>query len=116
MGEAGQLGRPERRAAGCHVTVDDTFAGAPVAVFVEPDTQTAIALSRIADGRTLTFEARKADGETRPAFFDKETGTRWSLEGTAEVGPLKGKTYIVKIEANTKNGDLATRTITIVGV
>ena len=28
----------------------------------------------------------------------------------------KGKTYIVKIEANTKNGDLATRTITIVGV
>lgn len=72
--------------------VNDTLAGVPVAVFVESDTQTALAVSRIADGQTLTFEARKIDGETRPAFFDKETGTRWSLEGAAEAGSLKGKT------------------------
>ncbi len=72
--------------------VNDTLAGTPVAVFLELDTTTALALSRVVDGRILTFEARKADGETRPAFFDKETGTRWSLEGVAETGPLAGKT------------------------
>ena len=72
--------------------VNDTLgASTPIAVFIEPDTQTAIALSRVVDGRTLTFEARKADGETHPAFFDKETGTRWSLEGMGETGPLAGK-------------------------
>ena len=42
------------------------------------------AFERSVAGRTLTF-ARGGDG-----FDDGETGSRWSIEGVAEDGPLKG--------------------------
>lgn len=62
----------------------------PVAVFYEAGTATCSAHSRELDGVALTFECRKSpDGI--PAFFDKETGSRWSIEGEAKAGPLAGK-------------------------
>ncbi|HLJ57495.1 MAG TPA: DUF3179 domain-containing (seleno)protein [Chthonomonadaceae bacterium] len=70
--------------------VDDTLADAPIAVLFDPATASASAVSRRIDGRTLTFEARKGD-DGKAAFFDKETDTRWSIEGLGEAGPLAGK-------------------------
>jgi len=69
--------------------VNDVIGGTPAAAFLDPDTQTACAVSRVVDGKTLTFEARRQNDRT--LFFDKETGTRWSIEGKAEEGPLAGK-------------------------
>lgn len=71
-------------------TINDTMGTTSLVVFLESDTQTATAFSRVFDGKTLTFEARK-EGETL-AFFDKETGSRWNVEGKAEAGTLMGKT------------------------
>ena len=70
--------------------VNDTVGGAPIVVFCDPATATAYAASRMVNARSLTFEARKgADGDV--TFYDKETGTRWSIEGHGEQGPLAGK-------------------------
>jgi hypothetical protein len=71
--------------------VNDRLGALPVAVLLEPDTMTASALVRALDGKTLTFEARNREGGT-VAFYDKETGTRWSIEGLGLEGPLAGKT------------------------
>ena len=70
--------------------VNDTLGGAPTAVFLDPATVSACAVSRLLDGKTLTFEARKGQGDAL-AYFDKETGTRWNIEGKAEEGMLAGK-------------------------
>jgi hypothetical protein len=43
------------------------------------------AYSRIAEGKTLTFE-RTGDGR----YTDRETGTTWDLGGRATEGPLRG--------------------------
>ncbi len=95
-GKPGEMGEPLTRAYPVKAlkespgVVNDTLGSAPVAVFFDPDTTTAAAVSRILDGKTLTFEVRKqADG--KPAFYDKETGTRWNIEGKGEEGPLAGK-------------------------
>jgi hypothetical protein len=70
--------------------VNDTLGGQAVAVFFDPESVAAVAVSRVVSGRSLTFEQRKqAGGE--PAIFDKETGTRWDIEGHGEEGPMKGK-------------------------
>jgi hypothetical protein len=70
--------------------VNDAVGGKPVAIFMNPTSITATAVSRQVDGRTLTFVARKiSDGTVQ--FFDKETHTRWSIEGRGEAGPLAGK-------------------------
>jgi len=71
--------------------LSDTLGTTPLAIFYDPSTTTAVAVSRALDGKTLTFETRPGtDGKT--GFYDKETGTRWSLEGVGEDGPQKGKT------------------------
>lgn len=67
-------------------TVGDT----PVAAFWYGPTQSAVAFSRIVDGRTLSFYADAVSPDTAP-FKDKETGTRWTLAGRGIDGPLKGK-------------------------
>lgn len=71
--------------------INDTLGTTPLVVLLEPDTLTASALARTLDGKTLTFEARKSEGD-RVAFYDKETGTRWNIEGLGEEGPLAGRT------------------------
>ena len=70
--------------------INDSLGDMPAAVFFDPKTISASAVSRVLDGKTLTFEARKAQNDT-VAFYDKETGTRWSIEGKAEEGMLAGK-------------------------
>lgn len=69
--------------------VNDNVGAAPVTAFLDPSTQTACAFSRVLEGKTLTFEGRKSDG--RVTFHDRETGSRWNIEGKAEEGPLAGK-------------------------
>ena len=70
--------------------INDTLGGMPVAVLLQSDTQTACAVSRILDGRTLTLEARP-DTHGKTAFYDKETGTRWSIEGVGLEGACAKK-------------------------
>jgi hypothetical protein len=69
---------------------NDEAEGLQIAVFVDPTAQTAAAVSRKLDGRTLTFESRKNE-QGQPVIFDRETSSSWTIEGTATGGPLKGK-------------------------
>lgn len=71
--------------------VNDTVGSTAIAVLLNPETLAASAVSRRLDGKVLTFEARKKDGDS-VAFYDKETGTRWSIEGVGMEGMLAGKT------------------------
>lgn len=71
--------------------LNDTLGKTPVTAFLDLDSTSASAFSRILDGKTLTFEARKLDGD-KYGIFDKETGTRWNIEGKGEEGTLAGKT------------------------
>lgn len=70
--------------------VNDKVGDAPVTVFLDAKTTTAAAYSPVVDGKTLIFELRAADGKS--AYYDRETGTRWNIDGIAEDGKLKGKT------------------------
>jgi hypothetical protein len=70
--------------------VNDTMGATPVAVFFMADTETITAVNRVVAGQTLTLEARKTP-QGKPAFYDKETGSRWNLEGKAVAGPLAGE-------------------------
>lgn len=73
---------------GC--VVNDKLGRTPIAVFLDPNTMSAVAVYRKLDQRTLSFEARKqSDG--RIAIYDKQTRTRWNIEGRAEEGLLAGK-------------------------
>lgn len=76
--------------------VNDEVAGVPMAVLLEPDTVTAVAVSRMLEGKTLTFEAR-SQPEGKVVFYDRETGTRWSVEGVGLEGALAGKS-LARIE------------------
>lgn len=70
--------------------LNDTLGDTPLAVLFDSKTTTAVAVSRVFEGKTLTMEARKQD-DGSVAFYDKETGTRWSIEGIGEEGAYKGK-------------------------
>jgi hypothetical protein len=70
--------------------VNDTLGEQPVSVFFEADTGTATAFSRLLDGHLLTFEVRKRVGN-RPLIYDKETGSRWTIEGKAVSGTWTGR-------------------------
>ncbi|MFN3651915.1 MAG: DUF3179 domain-containing (seleno)protein [Armatimonadota bacterium] len=70
--------------------VNDQLAEWPIAVFLEPKSVSATAVSRVLNGRTLTFKGKRLpDG--RVEIYDRETGTRWSLQGRGEAGPLAGQ-------------------------
>jgi hypothetical protein len=71
--------------------VNDTVGNVPVGVLLDKQTQTAAALSRRLGTQTLTFAVRQ-QGDGTTAFYDRETGTLWNLEGEGEEGPLQGKT------------------------
>lgn len=70
--------------------INDRVAKTSIVVLLEPDTVTANAFDRRVEGKTLTFQARAlSDGTV--AFYDTETGTRWSIEGKGQEGPMSGK-------------------------
>lgn len=80
--------------------IADSVGGQPVVVFFQPGTASALDASTIGDsrdigatgvyrpeidGRRLTFSWRD------DRFTDAETGSRWTVLGRAESGPLAGK-------------------------
>lgn len=70
--------------------VNDQLGSVKLAVFLDVSTQSAVAVNRLMENRTLTFYARK-DRDGSSAIYDRQTQTRWSIEGVGEEGPLAGK-------------------------
>jgi len=66
--------------------VNDHLGGIPIVVLSDPSRSSygAAAFSREAGGGVLTFEASQGGA------VDRETGSRWTLEGRAVDGPLSG--------------------------
>jgi len=69
--------------------VNDTIGSSPLAVLYLAGSETVTAVERVANGMTLTMEVRVGTNG-REAFYDRETGSRWNIEGKAEEGPLAG--------------------------
>ena len=76
--------------------IRDTIGGKPVVVLWYAPTKTAAVYSpdldrtKVAGGKSpqqATLDVQK-DG----SFIDRETKSRWGIEGTAQSGPLKGRT------------------------
>ena len=65
----------------------------PVVVFWDSGAVAAVAFRPSTGTRDLTFEVR--DG----AFVDVETGSQWSIEGTAISGPLQGDRLVPIVRA-----------------
>lgn len=96
-----QIAKPQRQVSayrayplkvfrGVSGVLNDATDGPPVAILYEANTATCAAVSRELDGSSLTLECRKqSDGS--PAFYDRETGSRWTVEGEAIEGILAGK-------------------------
>ncbi len=70
--------------------INDVLDDTPLVAFFDEEADTAAAYSRVVDGKTLTFESRKLPSG-KLFFYDKETGSRWNIEGKAEEGALAGK-------------------------
>jgi len=70
--------------------LNDTLGETPVGVLFDAQAVSATAVRRVVDGRTLTLEARPQPSG-KIGYYDKETGTRWNIEGKGEEGPLTGK-------------------------
>ena len=72
-------------------TVNDTFGGQDILVFLERGTDTALVFDRAVDGELLTFEVHQEGPGTQALLRDLETGSTWmALTGVAVDGPLKG--------------------------
>jgi hypothetical protein len=65
--------------------VDDEVAGVPVTVWFDPSSSAVVGFVRRAGGLLLSFERNEAG-----AIVDRETGSRWNLDGEAVTGPLRG--------------------------
>jgi hypothetical protein len=89
---------PMKTFKGVTSVVNDYVGSTPVGVFFDAATETLNAVSRMAAGRTLTLEVRNGPRGSR-AYYDRETGTRWNLEGRAEEGPLAG-TQLPRIDSH----------------
>lgn len=79
--------------------VNDEVGGEPVVVFWAPGTASALDAADITQGRDVGSSGvfhRRIDGRTltfEPAddgFRDRETESRWSIQGAAVAGPLAG--------------------------
>jgi hypothetical protein len=69
--------------------VNELVGKTHLAVFYDPRSAAAVAVSSQVGKRVLAFELRASDGNI--GIFDKQTGTRWTIEGVGEAGRLKGK-------------------------
>ena len=67
--------------------VEDTIGGAPIVVFYVATAHSAIAFSRLVDGRQAQFEAV---GDGMFLVQDSVTGTTWDFTGRGGAGALKG--------------------------
>jgi hypothetical protein len=78
--------------------VNDSLAGEDIGVLYDPVGNTATAVSRKVGKRTVTLTAkRERNGSLK--YQDKETGSTWSIEGTATAGPLAG-TSLTRLNAH----------------
>jgi hypothetical protein len=64
---------------------NDELGGVALTVWFDKPSRSAAAYRRDVAGRTLTFQQRSG-GE----IVDRETGSRWTMEGRAVSGPLAG--------------------------
>ncbi len=64
--------------------VNAEAGGLPYVVLYDRSGRTALAFSRVLDGKTLEFKASAG------VLTDSETGSIWNVSGRAESGPLKG--------------------------
>jgi hypothetical protein len=81
--------------------VNDTLGGQPIAIMWKAGTASALHADKIADGKDIGATgvfSRNLDGQTLSfepldvgAFRDVETGSLWTILGTAYGGPLTGK-------------------------
>ena len=74
--------------------IHDTLGGQDVAIFWYPSTRTAAAYATRVDEAEATKSVKLEFDAAEPAapFIDRETGSRFGVEGRAVSGPLKGKT------------------------
>ncbi len=89
--------------------VEDRVGGAPVVVFHQPGTTSALDRDSIAESRDVgsaaVFSPILEDRQlhftvSAAAIIDSETGSRWSVTGRAVAGPLEGKKLTPVIHAN----------------
>ncbi len=71
--------------------VNDTLAGEPVVVFVEPGFSHAAAFERRLDGRVLRFRFVGRERHGLAIYEDLETESLWTVEGIAVSGPASGR-------------------------
>jgi hypothetical protein len=76
---------PLARLAATAGVVEETLEGVPVTVWYQADSRTAVAFDARLDGRARSF-ARRDEG-----FVDRETGSRFDLDGRCVDGSLAGK-------------------------
>jgi hypothetical protein len=81
---------PLKEFKGASGVINDSVGVPSVAVMYEAASDTCSAVYREIDGKSLTMEFREYPADKR-GFYDKETGTRWSLEGLGLEGALAGK-------------------------
>lgn len=70
--------------------VMDRVGSTPVAVLMGADDNSTRIFDRRLDGRELELLARP--GSSPAVFVDAETGSEWGISGTAQSGPLAGRT------------------------
>jgi hypothetical protein len=69
--------------------INDEINGAPILVWFEPDSKTAVAFERRVDNRILTF---RIDEDNSRFLIDMETNSRWeATTGIAIEGPLRNE-------------------------
>jgi hypothetical protein len=78
--------------------VNNVLGGEPIAVLFQEGSETASAVSRMINGQALSLEVRK-NRLGKAEFYDRETGTRWTIEGRAVQGLLAGKS-LVRIDSH----------------
>ena len=74
--------------------VHDTLAGQDIAIFWYPATRTAVAFATRLDGAESTKSLKLEFDAAEPTapFIDRESDSRFGIEGRAVSGPLKGET------------------------
>ena len=74
--------------------IHDTLAGKDIAVFWYPATRTAVAYATRLDGAEATKSVKLEFDAAEPTapFIDRESDSRFGIEGRAVSGPLKGGT------------------------
>ncbi len=72
--------------------INDMVGGRDIFIYMDRATETALAYSRVVDGRMLTFRLQNAGSGPQARLADDETGSSWiALTGVAIEGPLKGQ-------------------------